>query len=232
MTDIKQLFQQCFEDHRNTLTEFESKLVLSEIGIPIPPQALVPIESNDDALASAEEIGYPVVAKLMAGEISHKSDAGAVKLNLHDADELVVALDELRAIEATGEVKVNIQTMAKKSIAEVIVGMVTDAQFGPALMFGLGGVFVELMKDVSFRIAPLSKFDADEMIHEIKGFPLLDGFRGAPKADVDAIADLLLNISSFVLQYPEVDQIDINPVFVYETGIVAVDARIVLKSHA
>jgi acyl-CoA synthetase (NDP forming) len=232
LTDIKQLFQQLFEDHRNTLTEFESKLVLSEIGIPIPPQTLVPIETDDDALASAEEIGYPVVAKLMASDLSHKSDAGAVKLNLHDADELVVALNELRAIETTGEVKVNIQAMAKKPIAEVIVGMVTDGQFGPALMFGLGGVFVELMKDVSFRIAPLSEFDANEMIHEIKGFPLLDGFRGAPKADVGAITDLLLNLSSFVLQYPEVDQIDINPVFVYETSILAVDARIVLKSHA
>ena len=110
--------------------------------------------------------------------------------------------------------------------------MTTDPQFGPALMFGIGGVLVELMKDVSFRIAPITKYDAEEMIKEIKGFPLLDGFRGRKKADLGKIIDILMKISQFVLDYEEIDQMDLNPVFTYEDGVCAVDARIILKAEA
>ena len=230
MVDIKQLFQTCFDEQRNTLTEYESKLVLEEIGVPITRQELV--EANEDeAIAAAEKIGYPVVLKLITEDISHKSDVGAVKLDIKNDDELKEAVSALMAIETTKTPKISVQEMAKKPIAEVIIGMTTDPQFGPALMFGIGGILVELMKDVSFRIVPITNFDAEEMIHEIKGFPLLDGFRGKNKVDTQKLVDVLMAISKFVLEYPEVDQMDLNPVFAYEDSVIAVDARIILKTQ-
>jgi acyl-CoA synthetase (NDP forming) len=230
---IKEIFQKCFNEHRNTLTEFESKLVLHEIGIPVTKQELVDAKEAAAVLAAAKKIGYPVVAKLNVEDISHKSDVGAVKLNLKNDDDLKRALVELLAIKTTSKApKVSIQEMAAAPITEVIIGMTTDPQFGPALMFGIGGILVELMKDVSFRIAPITKFDAEEMIKEIKGFPLLDGFRGKKKANIQKIIDVLMAVSKFVLDFPEVDQMDLNPLFIYENGVLAVDARIILKSHA
>jgi acetyl-CoA synthetase (ADP-forming) len=234
MVDIKQLFQKCFDEHRSTLTEFESKLVLQEIGIPVTKQELV--DAKEPAvLGAAKKIGYPVVAKLMVEDISHKSDVGAVKLNLKNDEDLKKAIKELLAIKTSStSPKVSIQEMASAPITEVIIGMTTDPQFGPALMFGIGGILVELMKDVSFRIAPVSRFDCEEMIREIKGFPLLDGFRGKKKANIQKLVDVLMAVSKFVLDFPEVDQMDLNPVFAYENAVLAVDARIILrvKSHA
>ncbi|MHA1699757.1 MAG: acetate--CoA ligase family protein [Promethearchaeota archaeon] len=230
MVEIKEIFKQCLEDGRNILTEYESKLVLKEIGIPITKMELVDA-NEDDLLAAASKVGYPVVAKLIVEDITHKSDLGAVKLNIKDADGLKAAFKELMEIKTESKApKISVQEMAPPPIAEVIIGMTTDPQFGPALMFGIGGILVELLKDVSFRIPPITRYDADEMIHEIKGFPLLDGFRGRKKADIDALIDALLKISDFVLKYPEVDQMDLNPIFAYENGILAVDARIILKS--
>jgi acyl-CoA synthetase (NDP forming) len=230
MVDIKQLFQTCFDEHRNTLTEYESKLVLEEIGVAIPRQELVDA-NEDEVLTAGEKIGYPIVLKLITEDISHKSDVGAVKLDIKNDAELKEAVSELMAIETTKTPKISVQEMAKKPIAEVIIGMTTDPQFGPALMFGIGGILVELMKDVSFRIVPITNFDAEEMIHEIKGFPLLDGFRGKNKVDTQKLVDVLLAISKFVLDFPEVDQMDLNPVFAYEDNVVAVDARIILKTQ-
>ena len=232
MVDIKQLFQTCFEQKRNTLTEFESKLVLQEIGIPVTKQELV--DAKEAAvLEAAKKIGYPVVAKLMVEDISHKSDVGAVKLNIKNDDDLKKALNELLAIKTSStSPRVSIQEMAAAPITEVIIGMTTDPQFGPALMFGIGGILVELIKDVSFRIAPVSRFDCEEMIRAIQGFPLLDGFRGKKKANIQKLVDAIMAVSKFVLDYPEVQEMDLNPVFAYENAILAVDARIVLKTHA
>ena len=114
---------------------------------------------------------------------------------------------------------------------EVIIGMSKDAQFGPVLMFGLGGVLVESLKDVSFRIVPLVKRDAKEMIREIKGYPLLEGYRGSEPVDVANLEELILNVSSFVEQYPEVEELDLNPIFAYSDGAVAVDARVILGDN-
>ena len=109
--------------------------------------------------------------------------------------------------------------------------MTTDPQFGPALMFGIGGILVELLEDVSFRIAPITEYDAKEMIHEIKGFPILDGYRGKPKADINAIIDVLLKISDLAVKYEEINEMDLNPVFIYDNGLICVDARIILKKE-
>jgi len=137
--------------------------------------------------------------------------------------------DEFMSIFSKLGKKINIQKMADEPITEIIIGMTTDPQFGPALMFGIGDILVELLEDVSFRIAPIEKFDANVMIHEIKGFPLLDGFRGKPKADIDAIIDALLKVSDLVIQNPEIYEMDLNPILIYNSGLICVDARIILK---
>ncbi|TFF88822.1 MAG: acetyl-CoA synthetase [Promethearchaeota archaeon] len=212
----------------NVLTEFESKELLKEIGIPIPEQKLT--TSKEETISAAQEIGFPVVMKLMAEDIVHKSDTGAVKLNLKNKEDVEKAFNELMAIESQSEKKISVQQMADEPITELIIGMTTDAQFGPALMFGIGGILVELLEDVSFRIAPITEYDAKEMIHEIKGFPILDGYRGKPKADLDAIVDVLLKISDLVVKNEEIYEMDLNPVFIYDKGLICVDARIILKN--
>jgi acyl-CoA synthetase (NDP forming) len=225
--NIVEVIKKKVDDGQLVLTEFESKELLQEIGIPVPLQKLT--SSKDETLVAAEEIGFPVVLKLMAEDIVHKSDTGAVKLNIKDKGETENAFNELMAIESKSEKLISVQKMAEEPITELIIGMTTDAQFGPALMFGIGGILVELLEDVSFRIAPITEYDAKEMIHEIKGFPILDGFRGKPKADIDTIVDILMKISEFVVKHEEINEMDLNPVFIYEKGIMCVDARIILK---
>jgi len=225
--DISELLKNKLESNQTVLTEFESKNLLKEIGIPIPEQELA--ITKEETIAVAKKIGFPVVLKLMAEDIVHKSDTGAVKLNINNAVEIATAYDELMKIPSQSEKSISVQKMADEPITELIIGMTTDAQFGPALMFGIGGILVELLEDVSFRIAPITEYDAREQIHEIKGFPILDGYRGKPKADLDAIVNTLLKISDLVIKHEEINEMDLNPVFIYENGLVCVDARIILK---
>jgi acyl-CoA synthetase (NDP forming) len=225
--DISELLKNKLESNQTVLTEFESKNLLKEIGIPIPEQELA--ITKEETIAVAKKIGFPVVLKLMAEDIVHKSDTGAVKLNINNEVEIATAYDELMKIPSQSEKSISVQKMAAEPITELIIGMTTDAQFGPALMFGIGGILVELLEDVSFRIAPITEYDAREQIHEIKGFPILDGYRGKPKADLDAIVNTLLKISDLVIKHEEINEMDLNPVFIYESGLVCVDARIILK---
>ncbi len=226
--DISEVLKNKIESNETILTEFESKELLQEIGISVPSQRL--ITSIDETRSAAEEIGFPVVLKLIAEDIVHKSDTGAVKLNIKDKDELEAAYKDLMNIPSQKEKKISVQKMADEPITELIIGMTTDAQFGPALMFGIGGILVELLEDVSFRIAPVTEYDCREMIREIKGFPILDGYRGKPKADINAIVDTLMKISDLVIKYEEINELDLNPVFIYEKGLICVDARIILKN--
>jgi len=225
--NISELLKNKLESNQTVLTEFESKNLLKEIGIPIPEQELA--ITKEETITVAKKIGFPVVLKLMAEDIVHKSDTGAVKLNINNEVEIADAYDELMKIPSQSEKSISVQKMAEEPITELIIGMTTDAQFGPALMFGIGGILVELLEDVSFRIAPITEYDAREQIHEIKGFPILDGYRGKPKADIDAIVKTLLTISDFVIKHEEINEMDLNPVFIYEKGLVCVDARIILK---
>ena len=225
--DISELLKNKLGSNQTVLTEFESKNLLKEIGIPIPEQELA--VTKEETIAVAKKIGFPVVLKLMAEDIVHKSDTGAVKLNINNEVEIATAYDELMKIPSQSEKSISVQKMADEPITELIIGMTTDAQFGPALMFGIGGILVELLEDVSFRIAPITEYDAREQIHEIKGFPILDGYRGKPKADLDAIVNTLLKISDLVIKHEEINEMDLNPVFIYESGLVCVDARIILK---
>ena len=185
-------------------------------------------KSREDAQAQAEAAGYPVVLKVVSPDISHKSDAGGVKLNLNSRDEVGAAHDAILAsckqhVPGAKITGVAVQHMAPQG-TEVIVGMTKDPQFGPVMMFGLGGVMVEVLKDVSFRLVPLEEKDASQMIGEIEGKPILDGVRGQPPADVAALKRAILSVSKFVEQHPEVAELDLNPMFAYPDGAIAVDA--------
>jgi len=227
--NIAEVIKGKIEANQIVLTEFESKELLQEIGISVPVQKLT--ASKEETMSAAEEIGFPIVLKLMAEDVVHKSDTGAVKLDLKTKEEVDKAYDELLKIPSQKEKKISVQKMADEPITELIIGMTTDPQFGPALMFGIGGILVELLEDVSFRIAPITEYDANEMIHEIKGFPILDGYRGKPKADIKAIVDTLLKISELVIEHEEINEMDLNPVFIYDKGLICVDARIILKKE-
>jgi acyl-CoA synthetase (NDP forming) len=220
------------KEGRTALTEFESKAILKEAGI--KTTEIVLAKTKKKAVDSAAELGFPVVLKIVSPDILHKTDIGGVNLNLNSKSDVEKAYDEIIAAAKKHNPKakidgVSVQPMARQGI-EVIIGMSKDPQFGPVLMFGLGGILVEVLKDVSFRIVPLTKRDAREMIKEIKGYPLLQGYRGQEPADVKKLEDLLLKVSEFVEKQPEIKELDINPLFAYRDGALAIDARIILES--
>lgn len=215
---------------RTLLNEIESKQLLEDSGIPVASARLA--TSADEAVTLAGQIGYPVVLKIMSEDIPHKSDVGGVALNLGDADAVRSAYERVVSAARTSQPNARIDGVSVQKQArpgtEIIIGMTKDPQFGPVLMFGLGGVLVEVLKDVSFRIVPLEQRDAREMVHEIKGLPLLQGYRGSEPADLAAVESLILKVSEFVEAHPEIDELDLNPVFAYRDGAIAVDARVVL----
>lgn len=215
---------------RKVLTEIEAKELLKQAKISVVETKLA--TSKEEAVSISKQLGLPVVLKIASSDVVHKSDAGGVKLGLKTATQVGKAYDDImKSIKKQypqAKIQgVSVQKMARPGV-EVIIGMSKDAQFGPVLMFGLGGVLVEILKDVSFRIVPLVPRDAREMIREIKGYPLLEGYRGQEPVDVSKLEDLILKLSSFVEQHPEIDEIDLNPIFAYKDGAVAVDARVIL----
>ena len=215
---------------RTLLTEVEAKQLLGSAGVPVTETRLA--RTADEAVAAAEALGFPTVLKVVSGDIAHKSDVGGVELGLADAEAVRAAYERImsnaqsRAPGAKIE-GVAVQPMAKSG-TEVIVGMTTDPQFGPVMMFGLGGIMVEVLKDVAFRIVPLEPRDAKQLVREIRGYPVLEGVRGQPPADVAALERLILQVSDFVSEHPEVQELDLNPVLAYPDGALAVDARVVL----
>jgi acyl-CoA synthetase (NDP forming) len=217
---------------RTLLTEIEAKQVLEEAGVPVSPARLA--KTADEAAQVAQSLGFPIVLKIVSPQITHKSDVGGVALNLNSADEVKAAFERVVASAKKAEPSATIEGVAvqrmERAGTEVIVGMTTDPQFGPVMMFGLGGVMVEILKDVAFRVVPINERDARQMIDEIKGKPLLDGYRGSEPADIGKLRELLLKVSSFIEAHPEVAELDLNPVFAYKDGAIAVDARIVLAA--
>jgi acyl-CoA synthetase (NDP forming) len=215
---------------RSVLTEVESKQILHDAGIPVAMAELAATAA--EAVTVADRLGYPVVLKILSPDIAHKSDAGGVKVGPSSAAEVETAFEGIMAAVKSRQPDARIEGVAVQRMmaqgTEVIVGMSKDPQFGPVMMFGLGGIFVEVLKDVAFRIVPLEARDAREMIREIKGFPVLEGVRGQDPADLDALEKLILKVSEFVEAHPEIDELDLNPVFAYIDGVIAVDARIVV----
>lgn len=230
MNQTEEILSQARKEGRKALLETEAKTICAEYGIPVTRFKLA--KSEAEAAKFAEQIGYPIVLKIVSPDIIHKSDVGGVKVNLKDADEVRNAygqiLENVRKHNAAAKiVGVSVQEMAPPS-TEVIVGAIKDPQFGPSLMFGLGGIFVELLKDVTFRVAPITEQDAQEMITEVKAYPLLKGYRNVPPTDTDAIVKILLSTSKLVMDHQEIGELDLNPVIVYEKGAITVDARIIL----
>jgi len=218
-----------------TLTEHESKNLLSRYGIPTTEEAVA--KSPEEAVQIVSKIGYPVVLKIDSPDIIHKTDAGAIRLNIHNETELISAYHEVIANSKKYDPKAGIRGVLVQEMTEgsreVILGMSHDPQFGPAIMFGLGGVFVEVLKDISLRVAPLTKHDAEEMVREIKGHKILETFRGKREADLEGIIDTLLKVSRLSIDLGDViSEIDINPLMVFDTGkgVKVADALIVLRS--
>ncbi len=222
------------KEKRTVLTEIDAKQILVEAGINCIDTRLA--IDKDQAVAASEEIGYPVVLKVSSVDITHKSDAGGVKVGLQDRGAVERAYDDImdscRAFSSDALIEgVAVQGMAKPG-TEIIMGMIKDASFGPVVMFGLGGVLVEVLEDVAFRIVPIEKADAAEMTNELKGRKLLDGYRGQAPANVDVLHEMLLKLSDFVNATPGIEEIDMNPVFAYADGATVVDARIILSGGA
>ena len=210
---------------RTFLMEHECKELLERQGIPTTGAAVA--RTPGEAVELSDQIGYPVVLKVLSPEVIHKSDAGGVKLDLNSAAAVERAFAEIETAFAGKKLAgVAVQKMASKGL-EAIVGVSTDPTFGPVLMFGLGGVFVEVLKDVSFRVLPVTRSDIDTMVEEIRGYTLLKGYRGSA-VDLEALKKLLQKVSDMVERYPQIEEIDLNPVFLYEKGNIAVDARIFL----
>jgi acyl-CoA synthetase (NDP forming) len=215
---------------RHQLTEAEAKELIKGTGIPVV--ATVLCHSAREAAAAAREIGFPVAMKVVSVDIIHKSDVGGVVLDLNNATQVQKAYrDMIAAVKANQPAAiitgVTVQAMAKKG-TEVIIGLTRDPQFGPVVMFGLGGILVELIKDISFRIVPLERRDATEMMKEIKGYPLLKGYRGQPPADLEALENIILKVAALAESRPEIRELDLNPVIAYARGVIVVDARITL----
>jgi acyl-CoA synthetase (NDP forming) len=219
------LISRAENEGRTFLMEHECKELLERQGIATTGAAVA--RSPKEAVELAERIGYPVVLKVLSPEVVHKSDAGGVRLNLKNSAAVERAYREIeRAFAGKKLIGAAVQQMAPPGL-EVIIGVSTDPTFGPVLMFGLGGVFVEVLQDVSFRILPVSDGDIGAMIEEIRGYTLLKGYRGSA-VDLPALKGLLRRVSRLVDRYPQIEEIDLNPVFLYEKGNITVDARIFL----
>jgi acetate---CoA ligase (ADP-forming) len=217
---------------RHTLDAVEAVPLLEAYGIPTPPQFLA--TSPYDAVRFATEMGYPVVLKLIGQDILHKTDVGGVLLEVKDEKAVSAGFEKLvtraAAVQPSGHVRgVLVQQMVTGG-QEVIVGIKRDPTFGPLVMFGLGGVYVEALADVSFRLAPLTAADAEEMIDEVRSARLLTGLRGAPAADRAALVDAIVRVGQLAADHPEIVELDINPLLALPAGqgVMAVDARIIL----
>jgi acyl-CoA synthetase (NDP forming) len=230
---VAKIFEEARNEGRNYLLEPEAKAICMEYDIPVTKFKVA--RTAEEALNYSEKIGYPIVFKIVSPDVLHKFDVGGVILNINNRREASEAynkiLDNVTKVKPNAKVNgILVQEMAPSS-TEVIVGSIKDPQFGQTLMFGLGGTFVEVMKDVAFRIAPITEDDAKEMISEVKAYPILRGYRGQPPLDIDNIVKILLNTSRLVMDYPEIRELDLNPVMVYEKGAKTVDARIILEQN-
>ncbi|MEE9935535.1 MAG: acetate--CoA ligase family protein, partial [Deltaproteobacteria bacterium] len=227
--ELAEMIRQAVRDNRSYLMEHESKEILEGIGVATTGYLVA--RSEDEALAICEKIGFPVVMKIVSPDVVHKTDAGGVKLNIASTEEARRAYrDILETFKYQHIEGVAVQRMARSGI-EAIIGVTRDPSFGPLIMFGLGGVFVEVLRDVSFRILPITEKDAAEMINDIRGSDILKGYRGQA-VDLESLKKLLLKISRLVVENPEIQELDLNPLFLYRDGYVTVDARMFVSEPA
>jgi acyl-CoA synthetase (NDP forming)/GNAT superfamily N-acetyltransferase len=221
--DSREILRRAHAENRNYLMEHESKRILENVGIKTTGCRVA--ASEDEAVVTSRSIGYPVVLKIVSPDVIHKADAGGVKLNLRNDREVREAYrDILSSFKNEKIIGISVQKMVAAGL-EAIIGVTRDASFGPVLMFGLGGIFAEVLKDVAFRVLPITGDSVTEMIEEINGYRLLKGYRGH-SADIPALKALLLKVSDLALMYPEIRELDLNPVLLYPSGYMTADARI------
>lgn len=227
----REIISRAISEGRFKLLEHEAYSIANYYGIPTPRAVLV--KTPEEARDYADKVGYPLVAKIVSPDITHKSDVGGVKLFINSREEAYNAVKEIlenvskRAPGSRIE-GVIIYRMAPPGL-EVIVGGIRDDVFGPTVMFGLGGIFVEVMRDVSFRIYPITIEDALEMINEIRSSAILNGYRGQPPVDKYALADIIVKTSKLLAENEEIEAVDLNPVIAYQQGAIAVDVRVILR---
>ncbi|MEM2168607.1 MAG: acetate--CoA ligase family protein [Candidatus Bathyarchaeia archaeon] len=224
------IIEKALNEGRFILLETEAKDLCASYGLPVPKYrvALTP----EEAVKAAKEIGFPVAMKILSKDIIHKSDAGCVMLGISDDEGVKKAFKLImeNAVKFNPNAKIGgvlVEEMLPSGV-EVVVGAIRDPEFGPTIMFGLGGVFIEVMRDVTFRVAPITRSEAEEMIKEIKGYKILEGYRGREPADIEVILEIILGVSKLVVENDEVSQLDLNPIIVWRKGGKAADAKIIL----
>jgi len=222
-----EILDKALKEGRETLSEYESKIVLASYHIPVTREII--IQKDDDIISAAHEIGYPVVIKGCSPEITHKTEKGLIQTDIRDDREALDAFNNIMAGMNGSHGSILVQEMIKGK-RELVIGLIRDPQFGPCVMFGLGGIFTEILKDVSFRLAPLEKRDALEMMDEIKARKILDAVRGMDAVDRDILSEILINVGKIGVENDTIKEIDINPVIISGSRPVAVDALIVLQS--
>ncbi|MEM1701679.1 MAG: acetate--CoA ligase family protein [Desulfurococcaceae archaeon] len=227
----REIIKQALAENRSKLLEHEAFELARYYGIPTPNAVVA--KTPREASELADKVGYPIVLKIISPDISHKSDVGGVKLNLNTREEVFKAAEDMLRTVAIKAPRARIHGILMYNMAppglEVIVGGVRDGIFGPVVMFGLGGIFVEVLKDVSFRVAPIDVEDAIEMIEEIRSKEILKGYRGQPPVDIKSLADIISKTARLIIDNEEIESIDLNPVMAYPSGAVAVDVRVILR---
>lgn len=223
-----EIIEKALKEGRTTLSEYESKQVLASYGIPVTKELIV--DNVPDLINATKEIGYPLVLKGCSSGIAHKTEKGLIKVDIRNEEEAKAAFEEIAANIGTEDV-VLVQEMVKGQ-RELVIGLTRDPQFGPCVMFGLGGIFTEILKDISFRVAPLEERDALEMMKDIKGHKILEAVRGMEAANLDMFSDILIKVGQIGLENDEVKEIDINPVIISGNQPVAVDALVVLDKNS
>ncbi len=229
--EVEEIISRAIEESRLNLLENEAKEICLRYKISVPE--FIVASTAEEAVEHARRIGFPIVLKIVSPDIVHKTEASGVLVGLNESESVKKGFDQIlenakRHRPDARIVGVLVQKMAPQA-TEVIIGAIKDPQFGQTVMFGIGGIFVEIMKDVTFRVAPITRTDAIEMIHEIKAYPILKGYRNLPPADEEAIAETLLRVSDLAMDFPEISEIDLNPTMVYTKGASVVDARIILE---
>lgn len=230
---VEEIFRAVKEDGRKVLFPHEAGDVVKAYGVTAPESKLA--KNAEDAVQFAEEIGYPVVMKIVSPDIMHKTDIGGVELNLTNSEMVRIAFDEIMRKAKKAQPLANIYGVTVDDMVpkgrEMIIGMSRDPQFGPMVMFGLGGIYVNFLKDVSFRLAPLNEREAQNMMEETKSYAILEGVRGQSKSDIDSLREAIIRISHLVWDFPEISELDINPILVYEVGggVSALDVKMTLK---
>lgn len=226
MDESVKIIEKALKEGRGVLSEHESKELLRAYEIPVTREIVV--KTQEELKKATGEIGYPLVMKGCASDLAHKTEQGLVKVDLRNDEEALAAFQEITTNMQDQTKAVLVQELIKGS-RELMVGLTRDAQFGPCVMFGLGGIFTEILKDISFRVAPIEKRDAEEMMQEIKGRKILGNVRGMPAADLEKLTEILIRVGEIGLENDAIKEIDINPLILSGDRPVAVDALVVLN---